>query len=152
MVPMDPPEAVQTFTKLFPAVYRRFHRRRPVESYRPSPESLAILRHLAGIGPLTVGEAARHFERSQAAMSEIIRRLEQRGLLERRADERDRRRTLIWLSDDGLQTMRDAEQVLSPRLVRHAFEQMKADDRARLLEGLRALLDTQPHERGFDDD
>ena len=78
---MDTASFAREFTELYRAVYVRFHRRDRVEAYRLSPESLAILRHLDASGPLTVKEAMRHFERSQSATSELISRLEKRGIL-----------------------------------------------------------------------
>ncbi len=91
------------FSELFSALYRHFHRRDPVAGWQPSPEALGLLEHLSQSGPLTVGEAARHFARSQAATSELISRLEARGVLERSPDARDARRSLVWLSERGLE-------------------------------------------------
>ena len=148
---MPPDREAREFAELFSAVYVRFHRRVRPSVWRPSGESLALLRHLARIGPLTVTEASRHFERSQAAVSELLARLERRGLVERHADERDRRRTLVWLSDGGREALEKAERVLSERLVAHAFEQMEPDARAGLVAALRALLDTETATEGWDE-
>ena len=149
---MSDTDETDRFADLYKAVYSRFHRRVRPDVYRPSVESLAVLRHLSRSGPLTVTEAAAHFERSQSATSEILARLERRGLVERFADGRDRRRTLIWLTRDGLRTYRLAESVLSPRLLEHAFRQMEAADRKKLLEGMCALLETAVAAEGWDDD
>ncbi len=149
---MSDMDEIERFVDLYKSVYSRFHRRVRPDVYRPSVESLAVLRHLSRSGPLTVSEAAAHFERSQSATSEILARLERRGLIERFPDERDRRRTLIWLTKDGLRAHRLAESVLSPRLLEHAFRQMDAADRAKLFEGMRALLDTAAAAEGWDDD
>ncbi len=149
---MSDTNEIERFVELYKDVYSRFHRRVRPDVYRPSEESLAVLRHLSRSGPLTVSEAAAHFERSQSATSEILARLERRGLVERFADERDRRRTLIWLTPDGMRTYRLAESVLSPRLLEHAFRQMDAHDRETLIEGMRALLATTAATEGWDDD
>ena len=61
----------ERFSTLFAAVHERFQPRVAPGSYRPSPESLAVLHHLATAGPLTIGEAAAHFRRSQAASATI---------------------------------------------------------------------------------
>ena len=148
---MDAQQATEQFARLFPAVYHRFHRRQRPEAYAPSRESLAILRHLASIGPMTVTEAAAHFERSQSAMSEIVQRLETRGILERHADERDRRRTLVWLSREGEQVLADAERVLSDRLLEHTMDQMDPADRRKLIEGTEALLATANELKGWEE-
>ena len=93
---MELRDEAERFGELFAAVFHRYHRHDPVDGWLPSTETLALMEHLAGTGPLTVREAGQHFGRSQAATSELFARLERRGLIERRADERDRRRTLIY--------------------------------------------------------
>lgn len=145
-------DSAASFQELYRRVYHRFHRRDTTESNRISTESLAVLQHLRDTGPLTVIEAARHFERSQSAMSEIITRLERRSILMRMPDERDRRRTLVWLTEEGLTLLRNAEQVLSPKLLQHAFEQLDEDARQRVLDALDELLRTEKHEPGVKDD
>jgi DNA-binding MarR family transcriptional regulator len=129
------------FMRLFADVYQHFYRRVDAGDYRIRPESLAVLQHLHQSGPLTVTEAAAHFSRSQSAMSEIVDRLENRGLVMRIADERDRRRHLVWLSPDGRQMLSEAEEVLSVSRLARAMNQMNDGDRASLLKGMQALLD-----------
>jgi len=148
----DPSTDAERFVELYSAVHERFYRRVRPTAYRPSLESLAILRHLAAVGPLTIGEAADHFSRSQAATSEIVARLEQRGLVERVADHRDRRRKLVWLSTDGLEVVRKAANALSQRTIAEAFAQIEDDERTRLLHGMQALLETKPSDQGWEDE
>ena len=138
---MDAQQAAEAFAELFPDLYRRFHRRVHHSEYQLTSESLAVVLHLADSGPLTVTEAARHMDRSQAAMSEQIARLVDHGVLARTPDERDRRRILIWLTEKGHETLRQARSVLSVDLVAKAFENLPPDDRATLIGGIRALLD-----------
>lgn len=144
---MDAEIASTRFVELFPAVYRRFHRRLDHSEYLLTRESLAVLRHLADTGPLTVGEAAKHLSRSQPAMSEMIQRLVQRGMLERMTDERDRRRVLVWLSEEGRLMLRESERVLSHELVGTAMSRMPATTRCQLIAAVEALLDTKPKEQ-----
>ncbi len=66
--------------------------------------------------------------------------LETKGLLERQADPADRRRTLVWLTPDGERRLQDDRDVLGRELLERAMRSMPAEERARLLEGLRALL------------
>ena len=72
---------------MFPETYRCFYRRQDPRKWRPSPETIAVLEHLAVSGPLTVTEAARHFDRSQSAMSEMFDRIIALDLLKRMAVE-----------------------------------------------------------------
>jgi len=149
---MDSREAAEAFVGEFMRIYDRFHKRVKPSAYRPSPETLALLQHLARTGPLTVTEAAHHFSRSQAAMSELFARAESRGLLARVPDQRDKRRTLVWLSDDGRRVLLESCQVLSVRLLAAAFEQLPATERQCLVSGLTTLLTTKPAEEGWDDE
>ena len=140
---MSPDQAARRLAALFPEVFRRFHSRISPRAYRPTPESLAALRHLADAGPLTVTEAARHIRRSQAAVSELINRLQRRGLLERLRDDRDRRRTLVWLTPEGRRVLQQAGDPLSKRLLRHALAQLSETERDALAAAIESLLKTQ---------
>jgi len=128
------------FADLFPAIYRHFCRRWAPDEYRPSAEAAAILEHLSDTGPLTVTEAARHFERSQAATSELVERLRRRGLIDRIRDERDQRRHLVWLTEEGRAVVADLRRVLDPKLLDPAFSKLTPRERDGLVAGLRALL------------
>lgn len=132
--------ASRAFEELYPAVYRALCRRWSAGEYRPSPEATAILEHLAGSGPLTVSEAAQHFDRSQAATSELLDRLEGRELISRMVDERDARRHLVWLTKTGLEVCERLKQVLDGDRLAAAFEVMETEEQRALLDGMRALL------------
>lgn len=152
IVLMDAQDRAKHFCDLYREVYLRFHRRDPVDAYRLSQESHGVLRHLFDTGPLTVMEAARHFERSQSSVSELIARLEARDLLARQPDERDRRRTLVWLTPLGREVLEKTEQVLSTRLLEHAFEQLPPEEAAVIVDALDRLLATERDQRGLKDE
>ena len=59
------------FGRLFEQTYLRFHRRDGKRSAL-SGASRAVLLHLALSGPLTIGEAARHLDRAQSVVSDIV--------------------------------------------------------------------------------
>jgi DNA-binding MarR family transcriptional regulator len=134
-------DVAQEIVALWPAIYLPLHARTEprARQYRPTPESLGVLLHLAASGPLTVTESARHMRRAQSVMSDIVTRLERRGLLERMRDERDRRRVLVWLTPKGHATLAREQRVLDEALVGRAIERMSPRDRSRLLAGMRAL-------------
>jgi DNA-binding MarR family transcriptional regulator len=136
---MDVSDVAREVAELYQECYLRLYERRDPRAWRVSQETLMVLQHLAAAGPLTVTEAARHFDRSQAAVSELVARLVRRGLLARMADERDRRRHLVWLTREGHELLRRTFQVLSPELLAAALARMDGADRQRLLRGLRAL-------------
>ena len=140
---MTSEEAATAFAELFPMVYLRLHRRDGKRA-QLAGASRAVLHHLAGAGPLTIGELAEHLERAQSVASEIVDHLERDGLLERIRDPRDRRRTLVWLTDDGQTRLAEDRDVLSRELVAAAMTQMTDAERAALLTGMRALLRDTP--------
>ena len=145
---MDTGRAADAFAELFSELYLRLYHRTDHRAWRPSQEALLVLHHLASTGPVTISEAARHFNRSQSAVSELIARLIQRGLLARMADERDRRRHLVWLTDQGLDLLRTTHRVLSPELLEAALARLQPEERDQLIRILRKLLEdctsTQP--------
>jgi DNA-binding MarR family transcriptional regulator len=133
-------DAATELCELFPAVYVRFCRRRDPHETRLTPQMDAVLLHLAMSGPLTVSEMAEHFARAQSVVSEIVDAMERKRLLERMRDERDRRRTLVWLSDEGRAVLARRRQVLDPARVARAMDKLAEAERAGLIEGMRALV------------
>lgn len=131
---------VEAVAELYPALYLRLHRRRPKGGLRPDGQMLAVLAHLAMAGPLTVGEAARHMDRAQSVMSELVDRLAAHGLAERMPDARDRRRALVWLTPAGEQVVREEGEVLSRERLRTALAAMAPAERRALVRGMRALV------------
>jgi DNA-binding MarR family transcriptional regulator len=129
----------EQFADLFRAVYLTFHRRDGPRSQLPGA-SRAVLEHLALAGPLTVGEAAAHMSRAQSVISEIVTHLERQGLLERENDPADRRRTLIWLTAQGHETLRRDREVLSVEMLAGAMARLPAGLAEDLIGGLRALV------------
>lgn len=130
--------AAEEFEALFRAIYLQFHRRDPKRSELPAA-SRAVLLHLAQAGPLTVGEAARHLRRAQSVVSEVVDGLERKGLLDRMRDPRDKRRTLVWLSEAGFARLSEDRRVLSRELLAPALGGLPARTRSALLSGMHAL-------------
>ena len=133
--------ASRALCELFPAVYVAFCQRHDRKSKtRLTPQQDAALQHLASSGPLTIGEMARHFARSQSVVSEIVSALEAKGLLERMRDQRDRRRTLVWLTEEAREVLARRAQVLDPARVERAMTKLPLRQRTALVEAMRALV------------
>jgi DNA-binding MarR family transcriptional regulator len=102
-------------------------------------------------GPLTIGEMGKHFNRAQSVVSEMVEHLERDGLVERMRDPKDKRRSLVWLSDKGLALLDREREVLSSDLVARAMAVMNPGDRRALLRGMQALIaanrEEEPKER-----
>ncbi len=137
---LSPEQAAREFIDLFGAAFLRFHRRAPKRSVW-TPQGWAVLQHLEIAGPLTVTEAARHMNRAQSVMSEIVDGLERKGLLARMRDARDRRRCLVWLTDEGRAAMATERQVLCSERLGRAFAKLGGDTASNLLGALRMLVD-----------
>ena len=132
--------AARAFSALFPRAYLLFHRKLDPARDRITPESFAMLQHLAHAGPLTVGEMARHLDRAQSVVSETVAALESRGLLARMRDERDRRRTLVWLTTKAHAWLERQRSVLDAERVARAMATVTPRVRAQLIEAFEALL------------
>ena len=128
------------FEDLFRAVYRTSVRRVRDKRDRLSPETIALLDHLAAAGPLTAGELAKHIDRAPSTLSEMVDHLVGKDLLTRDRDPSDARRSLIWLTDEGQAALLDARTVLDPVLLASAAAGLTADQRQALIETLRALV------------
>lgn len=137
--------AVEEFAELFPTIYLRFHRRDDKRS-ELTAASRAVLTHLSMSGPITVGDAARHFRRAQSVVSEIFDQLAAKGLVERARDSNDRRRAQVWLTEAGVAVLAQDREVLSRELLAAAMTEMTADERAALLAGCRALVRATPRQ------
>ncbi len=137
---MDSQSATEVLLNVFPEIFQYTYRRKDPRQWRPTPETLAVLEHLAATGPLTVTEAARHFDRSQSAMSEMFDRIIARDLLARMADERDHRRHFVWLTPKGRDFLLEERRVLCPEKLGRALDRMTEDQRANLVAGLQALV------------
>jgi DNA-binding MarR family transcriptional regulator len=120
---------------------------------RPTPELLALVsdgslgrRHVALLaqvgteGERSVGELAVELGLSLPATSTLARELEEHGLLERREDPTDRRRTVVGLAPGTAPAVRKwlARRSLP---LEQALGALDAGERAAFLKGLRALAD-----------
>ena len=102
------------------------------------------IKKLAG-GIASVTDLARAAELNPGAMTRLLDRLENKGLIERVADPGDRRALHIHLTDAGVAIWRDIDQC-GQRVHDRAFGDMAQDDRnqlLRLLERVRDNLSTE---------
>ncbi len=81
--------------------------------------------------PLRVGEIAARIDASLPSTSRILRRLERRGLISTRRDERDRRATLVRLTPSGVSARR---KVMNSR--QHSVAAALADGEGPIPDGL----------------
>jgi DNA-binding MarR family transcriptional regulator len=129
----------ERFSRLYAEIFALFCRQIPKRTDL-TPESLAVLSHFEMTGPLTVTEAARHLSRAQSVVSEIVSRLETKGMVCRLADRRDRRRTLVWLTPKGQGRLREQREVLSVDRLRAVFERVNPESVQALLDSLLVVV------------
>jgi DNA-binding MarR family transcriptional regulator len=98
----DPEQAARLISRLYGQMWHRFTSpKHATDGSGLTVRMLEVLRHLAGSGPLTVGEQAAHLGIGRATATELIDRLEAKGLVERMRDDRDHRRVFVWLTEEG---------------------------------------------------
>jgi DNA-binding MarR family transcriptional regulator len=81
------------------------HSRDLSRRYGLTGPQLIILSEIANNETLSVTELARYISLSQATVTDILNRLEKRGLIERTRDSVDRRRVLIRITDQCRQIL-----------------------------------------------
>ena len=106
--------------------------------------ALEVLQHLSASGPLTVGEQAEHLGLRRNSVSELLQRLEAKGLVARIRDERDERRVLVWLTDAGRDVVSRVGQVLAPDLIAQVMATLSPEERAIVVRGFELLAAADP--------
>jgi DNA-binding MarR family transcriptional regulator len=121
-----------------------------VRGFDPNPElrrSLALgrgagrVRTLLGLsdGPLSVARLAEASGADAPYTTLIVNELEALGLVTRTSDERDRRRKLVALTDDGHQAVRTAQDIIArPPAALRALPEADLTQLHRILERLRS--------------
>jgi DNA-binding MarR family transcriptional regulator len=139
-------QAARRIARLFPEVYRRYHWAQRVRGadLPVTRRAVEVLQHLSASGPLTVGEQAEHLGLRRNSTSELLSRLEAKGLVARIRDERDERRVLIWLTDAGRDVVSRVGQVLAPDLLTEAMAAMSPSERDVVIRGFELLAAAHP--------
>jgi DNA-binding MarR family transcriptional regulator len=134
----DAQDVSRTVAELFPVIYRQAHQRQTLADV--PPRMLSAMQHLYLNGPLTVGEQAEHHGVSRPTMTELIDRLEERHFVSRMADDRDRRRVFVWLTESGLDHAERSLQVLDIDVLGLAVKHLTVNQRRHLVLGMQALV------------
>ena len=77
------------------------HSRRLAQSHQLTGPQALVITEVINAGELTSGELAKKISLSQATISDIVKRLESRGLLQRSKDTVDKRRVVIRATEAG---------------------------------------------------
>ncbi|MCW2886329.1 MAG: hypothetical protein QOE54_2401 [Streptosporangiaceae bacterium] len=95
-------DGIRTLLLLMPRMVGRVKRIRIPEELRSfslAPRHLSLLAFLLFDGPLGVNELAARLEVAPATVSLMVGELSRKGILQRREDEADRRRTIVSITD-----------------------------------------------------
>jgi DNA-binding MarR family transcriptional regulator len=102
------------------------------------PRHIPALAYVAMDGPLSVSELANALQLRLTAASQIVGELARAGLVERREDENDRRRTIVEV-DPSARPEIDRWLESRTRPMRQALTQLRSTERRAFLKALRLL-------------
>ncbi|XVQ13741.1 MarR family winged helix-turn-helix transcriptional regulator [Spirillospora sp. CA-255316] len=142
-------DGIRTMLLLMPRMVGRVKRIKvPAElrSFDLAPRHLSLLSYLLFDGPMSVNELAARLEIAPATASLMVGDLSRQGILERREDPADRRRTIVSIADAHLESIkgwlaqgagawRTALEPLTPEQRRMFIDTLMAYERA-VTEGL----------------
>ncbi|HTB70976.1 MAG TPA: MarR family transcriptional regulator [Solirubrobacteraceae bacterium] len=114
-------------------------RRLRAERHRFSLSQASVLGRLDRTGPSSIGDLAVAERVRPQSMTQIVDDLEADGLIERRADPSDGRRTLVELTDRGLQTLNEDRREREGWLARTIAEDLTPREQRLLAEVLPLL-------------
>lgn len=136
-------DGIRTLLLLMPRVVGRIKRAKvpdELQSFALAPRHLSLLAYLLFDGPMGVNELASRLEVAPATVSLMVSDLSRRGILQRRQDDADLRRTIVsiaerhhaavdaWLSK-GAHAWRKALQPLTPAQRQTVIETLQTYER-----------------------
>ncbi|MFN3337675.1 MAG: MarR family winged helix-turn-helix transcriptional regulator [Thermomicrobium sp.] len=135
-------ELIETVIREMREVIAYLHRRSPprLGELDLSMAQLKVLFALSCSGLLTVSEVAERLSITAPTASHLIDRLVHLGLVRRREDERDRRRTVVELTATGEDFLRQLRQG-NEQYWRELLYQLDSAELRVLLHGVRALAE-----------
>ncbi|GII01699.1 MarR family winged helix-turn-helix transcriptional regulator [Planobispora takensis] len=131
---------VRTLLLLMPRMVGRIKRVKvpeQLQSLNLAPRHLSLLAYLLFDGPLGVNELAARLEVAPATVSLMVGDLSRRGVVERREDDADRRRTIVAIAEESRESV-DRWLARGARAWRKALEPLTPAERLLFVETLRA--------------
>jgi DNA-binding MarR family transcriptional regulator len=115
------------------------HSRQLMQKYSLSGPQLVILQELSNLGEVPIGTLATAVSLSQATVTGIMDRLENRGFVARRRDNDDKRRVLVTVTADGKRLLLAAPPPLQESFVRE-FAQLEGWEQNLILSSLQRVV------------
>lgn len=131
-------EILQSLRRIIRAV--DIHSRKLTSLHGITGPQLVCLATLCEEGPLASTELSRRVYVSASTITGIIDRLEQRGCIERRRDDADRRRVLLHPTDEGRRLAARAPMPLQDRLTER-LQNLSASDREAIAASLARVVE-----------
>jgi DNA-binding MarR family transcriptional regulator len=122
------------------------HSRRLMQSHGLTGPQALVLQAVASRVEITAGELAGRISLSQATVTDIVNRLEQRGLLTRARSESDRRKVIIRPTLDGITLMEAAPPLLQETFTQR-FGELKQWEQLQLLASLQRIAELMDAEQ-----
>lgn len=129
-------------TELLRLISKTGHRLHAIRGARPGQER--ILHMISHTGEMTQKQLIQRLQLSQGTVSEMIQKLESRGLVEKKTDSSDKRRILLTLTEEGekeeqaLRDQNDADDA-------HALECLSEEEKNSLADMLTRILESWQH-------
>ncbi|WP_280444871.1 MarR family winged helix-turn-helix transcriptional regulator [Nocardia brasiliensis] len=136
-------ESVRSLLLLMPRVVGRAKKMRvpeELQSFSLAPRHLSLLANLVFEDPMTVNDLAARLEVAPTTVSLMVSDLSKQGVLERRSDEADRRRTIVAIAAAHEKSVNDWLGG-SARAWRKVLAPLDAEQRRLFVDTLRAYED-----------
>ena len=121
------------------------HSRRLVQSHGLTGPQALLLKRLLAAGKASVGTLAQHVNLSQATVTDILNRLEQRGLVRRIRSTVDRRRVNVEATEEASRLLQNARPLLQEQFAER-FNELHEWEQTLMLAALRrvsAMMDAR---------
>lgn len=132
----DPDLDIRDLTTIIEEFTTIFIRLPSVE--RLSFTTLSVLHTLSRKGPMRLTELTATEQMTQPAITQMVRRLEEDGLLERRADPRDGRAVLVQLTPRGAQVI-EVRRAARVEQLTSLLDRLSSEERAAIASAVPAL-------------
>ncbi|HXV59421.1 MAG TPA: MarR family transcriptional regulator [Vicinamibacteria bacterium] len=123
------------------------HSRTLAQRYGLTGPQIVVLQELVRSGTLATGELARRIHLAQGTVSEILERLEERGLVERKRSSEDKRRMDCTTTPTGAALLASKPSLLQERFVSE-LQRLSDWERSFLLSALQRVADMMHAEGG----
>ncbi|GAA5524900.1 hypothetical protein Maes01_01459 [Microbulbifer aestuariivivens] len=114
------------------------HSKQLVKTAGLTAPQLLLLQAIREKGQVTIGALAKEISLSQATVTTILDRLEKRGLVYRERSSQDKRKVHAYLTDKGMDLIRDAPAPLQEQFVRQ-FRDLREWEQSMIISSLQRV-------------